>query len=270
MVGEGGFFGETSIIDDEARPLDVIARQDCVALKLDVDRFMELLRHDSEMAVKVLWNFLQNFTIRLRTTQARPVSDASEATPPRGTLVFEDDLKHGSLLDADRTLDIDTEHMRSLAAYDSSSDKGSGDTPDEEEEVLDGDVTQIPTMKGPAKKPAAARPAALSTEDLDWEGIEALLHDDVGEDDLRRTVRIDGLLDSEKTMPSMEAKVEKSGFSGISGESVSKSSAPKAQVFKRNKLVLDGDASKADEESTLANRLREKREALKKNVEDVS
>jgi len=105
---------------------------------------------------------------------------------------------------------------------------------------------------------------------LDWEGIDALLHDDVAEDDLRRTVRIDGFSDSEKTMPSMDATVEKKGFSGISGESVAKSSAPKAQVFKRNKLVLDGELSSAEEESTLADRLREKREALKKHVEDVS
>ncbi len=272
-ISSGGFFGETSIIDEGSRPLDAIAIEDTVALKLDVDRFMELLRHDSELAVKVLWNFLHNFTIRLRTAEVRTLeSEPNEATPARGTLVFEDDLKHGSLLDVDRTLDIDSEHMRSLSAFDSPSSKRKKIIEAEEEEVLDGDVTQIPTMRGlgPATKPPAIRPAALSTEDLDWEGIDALLHDDVAEDDLRRTVRIDGFSDSEKTMPSMDATVEKKGFSGISGESVAKSSAPKAQVFKRNKLVLDGELSSAEEESTLADRLREKREALKKHVEDVS
>jgi serine/threonine protein phosphatase PrpC len=271
-IGGGGFFGETSIIDESSLPLDAIAVEDTVALKLDADRFMELLRHDSELAVKVLWNFLHNFTIRLRTAEVRTKdSEPSEATPARGTLVFEDDLKHGSLLDADRTLDIDTEHLRSLSAFDSPSSKGKQIVVSEEE-VLDGDVTQIPTMRGlgPVAKTPAARPAALSTEDLDWEGIDALLHDDVAEDDLRRTVRIDGFSDNEKTMPSMDATVEKKGFSGISGESVSKSSAPKAQVFKRNKHVPDGEPPTAEEESTLAVRLREKREALKKNVEDVS
>lgn len=271
-VSTGGFFGETSIIDEGFRALDAIALEDTVALKLDVDRFMELLRHDSELAVKVLWNFLHNFTIRLRTAEVRTAApEPNEATPARGTLVFEDDLKHGSLLDADRTLDIDTEHLQSLSAFDSASSKVKA-TMEAEEEVLDGDVTQIPTMRGlgPVSKAPAARPAALSTEDLDWEGIDALLHDDVAEDDLRRTVRIDGFTDSEKTMPSMDAKSEKKEFSGISGESVAKSSAPKAQVFKRNKLVLDADLSSSEEESTLADRLREKREALKKNVEDVS
>jgi hypothetical protein len=166
-------------------------------------------------------------------------------------------------------MDIDTEHIRKLAAFDHEA-KPQPFSRDE--------VTLGSTLKGHG--PVPARPQMQTpvhttptpggaTEDLDWEGIERLLHDDVSDEDLRKTVRIDQLTE-ERTMPSLDAIDDKPAFTGISGESVSKTTAPKAQVFKRNKLVVGAEPEPAPEDESLAERLRKKREAIKKDIEDVS
>lgn len=265
-------FGEASLIDEDATPFQATALEDSVVLRMQVDRFMELLRHDSELAVKILWNFLRNMTIRLRNVASEvDASEASEHTPARGTLVFEEDFKAPAVpaIEADQTLDIDTNHLRAISEQDAG---GGAAVDDDEAPVVDGDVTQIPGLMGASErspKPVTMRPANSSTEDLDWEGIEALLHDDVSEEDLRKTVRIDDFSQSEATMPSVDRVDRKERrFSGVSGESTAKPTAPKAQVFKKNRLVI-GEESSADDDESLADRLRRKREGIKKNIEDV-
>ncbi|MEZ4462285.1 MAG: cyclic nucleotide-binding domain-containing protein [bacterium] len=271
VVGATEHFGSASLVDEGAAVYVAHAISDSIVMRMNVDRFMELLRHDSDLAVKVLWNFLHHVTVKLRTSPVVNTHDLdqTEHTPARGTLVFEEDMKSSGGLEADKTIDIDTDHLRNVAARDAAAKAVSIPAKAiqmDDEPVVDGDVTQIPALKGAVQ----ARPAASSTEDLDWEGIEALLHEDVSDEDLRKTVRIDDFSQSEKTMPSLDGVPKKaSGFSGISGESVAKPSAPKAQVFKKNKLVV-GEESAAEDDESLADRLRKKREGIKKSIEDVS
>ena len=66
----GDHFGELGFID--ARPAEelAVAIETSVVLELPRKRLMELLRGEPELAVKLLWNFLQNFTGRLREVPA--------------------------------------------------------------------------------------------------------------------------------------------------------------------------------------------------------
>ncbi len=97
----GDHFGELGFID--ARPAEelAVAIESSVVLELSRKRLMELLRGEPELAVKLLWNFLQDFTGRLREIPSalpafpepsspglqlgEPLSE--ELTPPSGNRV---------------------------------------------------------------------------------------------------------------------------------------------------------------------------------------
>jgi len=238
--GSGSHFGEHGMVDEEAIAVRAVALEPSQVLVIRRDRFLELLRQEADLAVKLLWNFLQIFSIRLRDaeyTQVKSQEELSESTPASGVLVFEEDLRETAGMDADPTMDIEIarEKLRGDSAV---SFGGSSVDPDE---------TLAPTG---IPSPSFHEKTTAPSEEVDWEGIEALIGDE--EEDLRKTIRIDEL-QGRSTSP------VKREFSGVSGESDVKSSLPKAQVLKRTKL------GETNTETNLAERLKQKRANLSKN-----
>lgn len=85
----GDHFCETSIIVDEPSRYTAVATDDSVLLALRRDRFMDLMRQDPQLAVKLLWNYVQTFAGRLRTVPVETfysalVDGVADPTPSRG------------------------------------------------------------------------------------------------------------------------------------------------------------------------------------------
>jgi CRP-like cAMP-binding protein len=85
-VGEGGHFGEMAIMDKGLRSADAVARTTCQLLEVPRKALFSLMRTDNELAVKLLWCFVQILNRRLRSTNqdlldARHVTE-SELTIP--------------------------------------------------------------------------------------------------------------------------------------------------------------------------------------------
>lgn len=91
----GDYFGETALIDESPLGYSATAsKNETVVLSFRRERFMGLLRGEPNLAVKLLWNFVQTFVARLRpipyeTFLGDRVDEVDEPTPPSGTLTFE-------------------------------------------------------------------------------------------------------------------------------------------------------------------------------------
>ena len=68
MLRPGSFFGEMSLLDDQARSADAHAQDDCVLLSLSRTDFLSLLEGDGPLAVAVLGSLARTLAIRLRET----------------------------------------------------------------------------------------------------------------------------------------------------------------------------------------------------------
>jgi serine/threonine protein phosphatase PrpC len=68
VLGAGDHFGEMALIDQAPRSASVQALEDLLLLRLDRKTFFTLIRKESEMAKKILWNMLQTLSGRLRAT----------------------------------------------------------------------------------------------------------------------------------------------------------------------------------------------------------
>lgn len=66
MLGPGRHFGEMSLVDNEPRSATVVAEEATLLIRIVRDDFYNLLRQDSITAVKLLWNFIQTLSSRLR------------------------------------------------------------------------------------------------------------------------------------------------------------------------------------------------------------
>lgn len=77
-LGPGEFFGEMALIDQAPRSASISTLEDALLLRLDRKTFFNLIRRESELAKKVLWNMLQVLSARLRTTN-RDLAQAREA-----------------------------------------------------------------------------------------------------------------------------------------------------------------------------------------------
>lgn len=72
ILRPGMYFGEMSIIDDEAlRSADAIAHEDSVLLKLPKDDLRDLMFVDRELAYELLWRFVRTLSARLRDSNDR-------------------------------------------------------------------------------------------------------------------------------------------------------------------------------------------------------
>jgi len=67
-LGAGGHFGEMAILDECARSADVRADRETRVVAIHRRPLFALMRRDKEIAVKLLWCFLQVLNRRLRTT----------------------------------------------------------------------------------------------------------------------------------------------------------------------------------------------------------
>jgi len=77
-LGPGDHFGEMSLVDKAPRSASITAVQPTTLLKLTREDFFEMIRKESATAKKILWNFLQVLTHRLRQTNL-DLKDAKEA-----------------------------------------------------------------------------------------------------------------------------------------------------------------------------------------------
>ncbi len=81
-LGPGRHFGEMALIDDGPRSATVRSLSAGTMLTIRRSEFYELLRKDPTMAVKLLWNFIQTLSGRLREAPL-PLSAAVPALPRR-------------------------------------------------------------------------------------------------------------------------------------------------------------------------------------------
>jgi serine/threonine protein phosphatase PrpC/CRP-like cAMP-binding protein len=65
-LDKGSHFGEMALVDRSPRSATVTVLSDTRVLRIQRDAFYDLLRKDSQLAVKLLWSFVQVLTIRLR------------------------------------------------------------------------------------------------------------------------------------------------------------------------------------------------------------
>jgi CRP-like cAMP-binding protein len=87
-LGPGGHFGEMALVDQNRRSATAVATDDARMLVLPRRQFYQLLRKDPPLAVKLLWNFLQVLSGRLRQANealssmrvALPMDDTEDVT----------------------------------------------------------------------------------------------------------------------------------------------------------------------------------------------
>jgi len=70
-TGAGSIFGEMSMLDEPRASATVEALTDIEVLTIDRDAFLQALKRDASMAVKVLWSMLLRVSSNLRTTSQR-------------------------------------------------------------------------------------------------------------------------------------------------------------------------------------------------------
>lgn len=104
VLVSGDHFGELSFIDEKPEMVTVRALENTVVMSIGRAQFMALLRNDPQLAIKLLWNFLQVFSSKLRQVPydflrepdlwwARLADDEENATPPSGRLTFLEDAR---------------------------------------------------------------------------------------------------------------------------------------------------------------------------------
>jgi hypothetical protein len=89
-LGPGAHFGEMSLVDKAPRSASITAEEDTTLLRMTRDDFFAMIRKESGTAKKILWNFLQVLTQRLRQTnvelrdakQDAEAEDISDAIMP--------------------------------------------------------------------------------------------------------------------------------------------------------------------------------------------
>ncbi len=70
LLGPGGHFGEMALMDKTTRSADAVAAYDARVMAVSRRPLFLLMRKDKEIAVKLLWCFVQVLNMRLRNTSA--------------------------------------------------------------------------------------------------------------------------------------------------------------------------------------------------------
>ena len=63
-MGPGDYFGEMSLLDDLRRSADAVAVAETVVLVLLKSRFLQLMKQDSDLAAKLMWQLLNKLAHR--------------------------------------------------------------------------------------------------------------------------------------------------------------------------------------------------------------
>jgi serine/threonine protein phosphatase PrpC len=75
-LGPSDTFGEMSFLDQPTRSADAVAALDTSLLVLHRDRFLQLIKQDSELAAKIMWQLLMKLSRLVRTTNELAVAEA--------------------------------------------------------------------------------------------------------------------------------------------------------------------------------------------------
>ena len=67
----GDYFGEMSFVDSPKRSADAYAVEDSAFLVLERDRFLQLMKQDAELAVKLTWQLLRKMATLVRATSEK-------------------------------------------------------------------------------------------------------------------------------------------------------------------------------------------------------
>jgi hypothetical protein len=73
LLKAGDYFGEMSFMDAPQRSADARVTEDAALLVLDRDRFLQVMKQDSELAVKLMWQLLHKMSRLLRATNEKLV-----------------------------------------------------------------------------------------------------------------------------------------------------------------------------------------------------
>jgi len=76
VYGRGDYFGEMSFIDAPARSADAIALEETEFLVIHRDRFLQMLKQDSELAAKLMWQLLRKLSRLVRLGNDKIVAEA--------------------------------------------------------------------------------------------------------------------------------------------------------------------------------------------------
>ena len=90
-MGPSDTFGEMSFLDNPHRSADAIARTDTTLLVLHRDRFLQLIKQDSELAAKIMWQLLGRLSRHLRKANELVAAEAV----PLDALQFDDPTESG-------------------------------------------------------------------------------------------------------------------------------------------------------------------------------
>ena len=74
-AASGDYFGELSFVDSPKRSADAIAVEDTTFLIIERDRFLQLMKQDAELAVKLTWQLLRRVAAQLRATSEKLVAE---------------------------------------------------------------------------------------------------------------------------------------------------------------------------------------------------
>lgn len=74
VLGEGDFFGEYAIIDDNSRPMSAMAVEECVLVCLDRDDFPKLVPHD--LGRRIVFNLVSRLTDTLSLFESALLEDS--------------------------------------------------------------------------------------------------------------------------------------------------------------------------------------------------
>lgn len=75
LVRPADYFGEMSFFDQPRRSADAIALEDSQFLVIDRNNLMQLMKQDSELAAKLMWQLLQKMSRLVRTSNDRIVAE---------------------------------------------------------------------------------------------------------------------------------------------------------------------------------------------------
>ncbi len=71
VLGEGSYFGELSLIDEQPRSADAHVHTTCTLLSITHTDFEELLMLNQQLAYEILWEFCRILSKRLRETDEK-------------------------------------------------------------------------------------------------------------------------------------------------------------------------------------------------------
>ena len=91
LLGPGGHFGEMALMDKTSRSADAVAAHDSRVMAISRRPLFLLMRKDKEIAVKLLWCFVQVLNMRLRNTSADLSAARAENLELQDLLGLEDE-----------------------------------------------------------------------------------------------------------------------------------------------------------------------------------